>query len=262
MSEKLTDFENSQVGLICGVLEVTMLQSLNYFKNAQQQQLPLTMNPRVLYRGYTAAVINMGGCTMVQVATMGRVKKAILGDEERDLTDAEQFGGGFFAGVTSALVGGPVELTMIQQQRTGQSLLSTIGGLLNPNIVRGIVPTAVREGLWSMGYLAVPPVIGGAIRKNFPEQFDTADKARVPSAFLGAFLVCYASHPFDTAKTCMQGDIEQVWLRVCLCVCVFVCVRICGCACVCARCMSTANSSLTGDNGVSSGVCELNDGRL
>eukprot|EP00750_Incisomonas_marina_P017420 INCI20350.1.p1 GENE.INCI20350.1~~INCI20350.1.p1 ORF type:complete len:298 (-),score=42.14 INCI20350.1:99-920(-) len=214
MSEKLSDFENSQVGLLCGVLEVSLLQSLNYFKNARQQGLPLTLDPRVLYRGYTAAVINMGGCTMVQVAVMGRVKKILLGDQTdgegpRTLTNSQQFGAGFFAGVTSAAVGGPVELAMIQQQRTGNSLIATVGSLIGPNIARGMLPTAIREGLWSMGYLSVPPVIGSYLRSSMPETFDSDDKARVPASFLGAGLVCYGSHPFDTAKTCMQGDIEQ-----------------------------------------------------
>jgi len=209
MSARLTDVQNSQIGLICGVLEVTLLQSTNYFKNARQQGLPLSFDPRVLYRGYTAAVINMGGCTMFQVAAMGRIKKTLLAGEKRELTNQEQFGAGFTAGVTSAVVGGPVELAMIQQQRTGQTLLATVRGLINPNIVRGIVPTAIREGLWSMGYLSVPPVIGGALRNAMPDTFDSDDKARIPASFLGALVVCFGSHPFDTAKTCMQGDIAQ-----------------------------------------------------
>lgn len=209
MSERLTDAQNAQVGLLLGVLEVSLLQPLNYFKNATQQGLGLTLNPRVLYRGYTSAVLNMGGCTMVQVGVMGRVKKMLLGDDDRELRAVEQFAGGFTAGVTSAVVGGPLELIMIQQQRKGLSLFATTQELLGPTMVRGIVPTAIREGLWSMGYLAVPPVIGGVLREKFPTTFDSQEKARVPASFLGAFIVCYASHPFDTAKTCMQGDIEQ-----------------------------------------------------
>lgn len=211
MSERLTDFQNSLVGLLCGVLEVSALQWVNYFKNATQQGLPLSMDPRVLYRGYTANVFNMGGCTMVQVGVMGRFKKNILGDEQRKLTSAEHFAGGFTAGVTSALVGGPLELVMIQQQNNGGTLPATLAKLATPSrLARGFVPTAFREGLWSMGYLAVPPVIGGFLKNSYPDTFDSDDKARVPASLLGAFVVCYASHPFDTAKTCMQGDIKQV----------------------------------------------------
>ncbi len=62
---------------------------------------------------------------------------------------------------------------------------------------------------WLRRYLSVPPVIRGHLRSSFPDTFDSDDKARVPSSLLGAFTVCYLSHPFDTAKTCMQGDVER-----------------------------------------------------
>ena len=65
--QSLSDSENALLGLAGGGLEVTCFQSLNYFKNATQQGLPLSMDPRVLYRGYGANVANMGGGTMWQV---------------------------------------------------------------------------------------------------------------------------------------------------------------------------------------------------
>jgi hypothetical protein len=153
MSANLSDFENSVIGLSLGVLEITLLQPLNYVKNARQQRLPLTLNPSVLYRGFAAATLNMGACTMFQVTVMGRFAKTVLGGEDRKMTTSEQFAGGCFAGVTSAVVGGPIELVMIQQQRTGLSIFKTTAGLMNANITRGIVPTACREGLWTMGYV-------------------------------------------------------------------------------------------------------------
>ena len=44
---------------------------------------------------------------------------------------------------------------------------------------------------------------------SYPETFDTNDKARIPAALLGGLFACYLTHPFDTIKTCMQGDIER-----------------------------------------------------
>jgi hypothetical protein len=46
--------------------------------------------------------------------------------------------------------------------------------------------------------------------EQFPDTFDTQAKARVPAALLGGLFACYLTHPFDTIKTCMQGDIERV----------------------------------------------------
>ena len=36
-----------RLGITSGIIEVTMMQSFNYCKNARQQGLPLSMDPRV-----------------------------------------------------------------------------------------------------------------------------------------------------------------------------------------------------------------------
>lgn len=36
----------------------------------------------------------------------------------------------------------------------------------------------------------------------------------VGGAVLGGILCCYMSHPFDTVKTCMQGDVERSTYKV------------------------------------------------
>ena len=99
---------------------------------------------------------------------------------------------------------------MIQQQRKGGGSMETIKSIANPaNISRGFIGAAVREGLWTCGYLSIPPIVRSTLRENFPETFDTNAKARVPAALLGGLFACYLTHPFDTIKTCMQGDIER-----------------------------------------------------
>jgi Mitochondrial carrier protein len=47
------------------------------------------------------------------------------------------------------------------------------------------------------------------LMEKYPERFPDANTARVPAALLGGFFACYLTHPFDTIKTCMQGDIER-----------------------------------------------------
>ena len=42
-----------------------------------------------------------------------------------------------------------------------------------------------------------------------PDTFDSDDKARIPAAVVGGGIACALSMPFDTCKTCMQGDIER-----------------------------------------------------
>jgi len=210
MSTKLNEFQNATVGMTVGVIEVLCLQPLNYWKNMVQQGQPLSMNPKKLYRGVGANCVNMGSCTMLQFAVGGSVKKAILKGSDRKLSVMEEIGSGVAAGTFSALVGGPLELIMIQQQRKGTSTIETVKSIATPNnFFRGFIGAAVREALWTVGYLSIPPIVRGELMTNFPDQFDSAAKARIPASLLGGLFACYLTHPFDTVKTCMQGDIER-----------------------------------------------------
>lgn len=100
MSENLTEFENATVGMWVGVIEVLCLQPINYMKNMVQQGQKIIFNPAVMYRGVGANCVNMGSCTMLQFAVGGSLKQVVLGNEKRQLTDAEQMmcglGGGIF----------------------------------------------------------------------------------------------------------------------------------------------------------------------
>lgn len=210
MSTKLNEFQNATVGMTVGVIEVLCLQPLNYCKNMVQQGKPISMDPRKLYRGVGANAVNMGSCTMIQFAVGGSLKKMILGGEKRQLKSYEEMGAGICAGVTSALVGSPLELVMIQQQGKGGGTVETIKSIAVPkNFFRGFVGAAVREGLWTCGYLSIPPIVRRNLREAYPEKFDSDAKARVPAALLGGLFACYLTQPFDTVKTCMQGDIER-----------------------------------------------------
>lgn len=198
--------------MVVGMIEVLILQPFNYAKNMVQQQRPIQMNPGVWYRGVGPNCINMGSCTMIQFAVGGELKTlAAGGDPNKVLSLPEEMGCGVIAGATSALVGSPLELIMIQQQRKGGGIGVRLGNVMeNPvNITRGIVGMAIREALWTCGYLSIPPVVRRTLMTSYPETFDTNDKARVPAALLGGLFACYLTQPFDTIKTCMQGDIER-----------------------------------------------------
>lgn len=218
MSTKLTDTQNATMGLLCGGIEVSLLQGTNYLKNASQQGLPMTMNPRTLYRGYPSNLLNMGSCTMWQFAVCGIVAKQLTGGKERRLAPWEDMTAGLVAGVTSGVLGGPLELMMIQQQLKGGSVtarfaqigpVTYIGGQIGPGIFRGLVPTGAREGMWAVGYLSFPPIIRNYLLDNHSDTFTNENAARTVAAIFGAFVSCVASHPFDTVKTNMQGDIER-----------------------------------------------------
>uniref|UniRef100_A0A7S2XBM9 Uncharacterized protein n=1 Tax=Lotharella oceanica TaxID=641309 RepID=A0A7S2XBM9_9EUKA len=196
-------------GMTSGTVEVCALQPMNYWKNAAQQGMPFTLNPRFLYRGLGPNCVNMGSCTMLQFIFGGKIKNMITGGVPRPLSIPEEMGAGLSAGMLSALAGSPLELIMIQQQKKGLNILATTWSLLGPDIARGFTGSAVREGLWTVGYLSIPPIVRKFMRAKAPKIFDSDDKARIPAAISGAVFACYLTHPFDTIKTCMQGDIER-----------------------------------------------------
>eukprot|EP00326_Haptolina_ericina_P015708 CAMPEP_0181172908 /NCGR_PEP_ID=MMETSP1096-20121128/2704_1 /TAXON_ID=156174 ORGANISM="Chrysochromulina ericina, Strain CCMP281" /NCGR_SAMPLE_ID=MMETSP1096 /ASSEMBLY_ACC=CAM_ASM_000453 /LENGTH=368 /DNA_ID=CAMNT_0023260675 /DNA_START=17 /DNA_END=1121 /DNA_ORIENTATION=+ len=93
---------------------------------------------------------------------------------------------------------------MIQQQKKGGGLLSTALSLIKDGpmtFFRGTGPMMMREGIYAGGFLGVMPVTREMIRKHFPDSLGKTED----SAACG-----FASHPPDTIKTCMQGDIERV----------------------------------------------------
>mmetsp|Transcript_24214 Transcript_24214/g.36309 ORF Transcript_24214/g.36309 Transcript_24214/m.36309 type:complete len:274 (-) Transcript_24214:224-1045(-) len=209
MSQELSEFQNAILGATAGVIEVVALQPMNYWKNAAQQGLPLSIDPRLLYRGLLPNCVNMGTCTMLQFTFGGKIKNAITGGVVRDLSITEEIGAGLGAGIISATAGSPLELIMIQQQRKGTTIFATTLSLMNLNITRGFLGAAVREGLWTVGYLSIPPIVRNFMRTQMPDVFNTDDKARVPAALTGALFASFLTQPFDTIKTCMQGDIER-----------------------------------------------------
>lgn len=215
MSLNLSEAENASLGAFGGVIEVSLMQSLNYLKNAKQQGLPFTMNPRVLYRGFVSNCLNFSSVTMFQFAAAGKIKAILTGREIRTMTASEQLTAGALAGISSALLCSPMELLMIQQQRKGGSLPGTLASLIKKGvttngITRGMLMTAGREGIFAAGYLGVGPIIKEQVKTLFPDSIGASeDSARFFGSIAAGLFACYFSHPMDTIKTCMQGDIEN-----------------------------------------------------
>jgi len=191
-------------------MDVTLLQATNYWKNAAQQGLPFETNPKVLYRGYFANCLNNASCVMLQFAGTGVIQKLIVGGKDRPLTNIEQIGAAFSSGYLSGFVCGPIELAMIQQQRKGGSLGSTASNLISAGpstVMRGTLGICLREGIYCGGFLGLMPVLRSKVQAQYPDMSE--DKARFAAALMGGPFCSMLSHPPDTFKSCMQGDIER-----------------------------------------------------
>jgi len=214
MSVTLTDGQNAAVGFGMGVVEISAMQPMNYWKNARQQSLPLSCHPRLLYRGYVPSALNMSCTTMAQCAIAGKVKQWLTGGDIRALSPGEHLLAGVVGGVASApLITSPLELLMTQQQRKGGHVVHHLRQLAGRNLMRGAIPTMGREGVWATAYLVLPSVLRPYLRHSFPHVFPSDTAAMVPTSLLAAGFACALTQPLDTIKTCMQGDVEQVQYR-------------------------------------------------
>lgn len=212
MSVELSETENGVVGAGAGAVEVTLSQPLNYLKNARQQGLPFTMNPRILYRGYSANLVNNCSAAMLQFAIAGTLQRLVTRGEAREPSPGELVAAAVGAGVASAAFVGPLELVMIRQQVAGGSVVRAVRDVVSPGGsygARGVVCTAAREGIYSGGVLGIAPVVRQFLTTHFPEEFANEEKARLCGSVVSGVLCTYLSHPFDTVKTCMQGDVER-----------------------------------------------------
>lgn len=209
--QKLSGGQNCALGVLAGGIEVCINQPQLYFKNARQQNIPLTMNPRTLYRGLGISAMNMGGLTGVQFWLSGFFQKMALGGESRKLKMSEEIGAGFLGGFISGLPCCVWELLMIQQQRFGGSLVSTPGRIMalqGPKVfLRGLSTASGREGVFTMGYLGIAPVVQRTLIEDYG--FGTFQGGFMGAAIAGVFASA-VTHPMDTIKTCMQGDVEGV----------------------------------------------------
>jgi len=189
--------------------QVVILQPMLYAKNATQQGIALTLNPAVLYRGVGVSIGNMVVLTGAQFPLSGAVGNAITGGVDRPLGRGEKIASGFAGGAISGFLCAPMELIMIQQQRFGTSMVAAATRIVSEkgvlSLFRGLETSCGREGLFAAGYLGLGPVFAEYLRANHG-MGGSADFAGAAGA---GMIAATLSHPLDTIKTCMQGDIER-----------------------------------------------------
>lgn len=71
--QNLTDLENTVLGIGSGAVVGITMQPTLYWKNAAQQGMPFTLNPRLLYRGLGPAMTANVGEFALQYVGPARV---------------------------------------------------------------------------------------------------------------------------------------------------------------------------------------------
>lgn len=208
--QRLSPTQNLGLGMMSGVMAKLCNYPLLSWKNSSQQSLPISFNPKVVYRGLPVACLNLGGVTAVQFWFTGFFQK-LLSPGDQPITPMNQMAAAFLGGVCSGIPCSVWELTMIQQQRFGGSLMDVCKRVTSENGVaglgRGMSVTVGRESLFTMAMLGVTP----SIQRKLMEDFNMDPSISLAGGALsGALFSAVVTHPMDTIKTCMQGDIGRV----------------------------------------------------
>eukprot|EP01084_Bolivina_argentea_P156292 272369_1 len=210
--EELNGPQNVCVGIIAGCIQCGLDHPLITLKNMVQQSLPLSFNPRILYRGTVADMIGLSSLTAIQFFGTGFIKtlilqnKSLLNSSDLRLTANEMLISSLGGGMLSGIVCSPWELIMIQQQRFGGNLFANLCKItLDTTLTRGMIPAMCREGIFTMGYLGILPLL--EIYQNRYQDISMMNKFFC--AMVSGVFATICSHPFDTVKTCMQGDLNQ-----------------------------------------------------
>jgi len=207
--QMLSGRENCVLGMATGIISKACNYPFLVWKNAVQQGLAVSFNPLIVYRGLPMACLNLGGTTAVQFGATGFFQKLLAANGVEG--EAVRTGGAFLGGVASGIPCSIWELCMIQQQRFGGSMLGTPAKCIQEfgvsTLTRGFTMTMGREGFFTMAMLGVTP----AIQRNLVDKSGMQkNTALAIGALTGALIAGTCSHPMDTIKTCMQGDLGQI----------------------------------------------------
>lgn len=200
MSKNLTDGENVTIGVLAAFVEGVILQPTLFWKNAKAQNMPFSINPRVIYRGTTASLYNEMQMMGLQFGLTGLFQRFDLGE----------YAAAMLGGSTAAIFASPVELIMIQQQKFGGSVLNTVNKIVSEfgvkAMFRGLAPAMMRDALYVSGFLGITPLSQSYLIK---EHNMSVTQSGFWASMLGGVAAAVPSHPLDLVKTCMQGDMKQ-----------------------------------------------------
>lgn len=197
--------------MIGGTMETLALMPLITYKFCKQEGRPYPKFPG-MYRGVAIQAGNVAPVTALQLFFNGLFESGLKSINKREINSMEVVGCALSAGAASAILYGPVDLTMIHQQKLSLNVMQTVrhlSKLYGPfAIFRGLPCTAVREALYTSGYVALAPLITTKIM-TYPQWQDQYFLSSLTGAIIAGVIANGCSHPIDTIKTVQQADMTK-----------------------------------------------------
>jgi len=208
----LNEIENIGVGMVGGVTETCLLMPVLTAKFCLQEGRPLPTNIGGWYRGVAVQAGNVAPVTAVQVFLNGVIEKYGFGaTDAKPLTDTYKILASTMAGAGSAVLYSPVDLTNIQQQKLAKNPLDTVKHICANHgylsMWRGVSAMAVREGIYTAGYLGLAPVLTNYFA-TMPGREEKHLQNAIISCAIAGVTASLVTHPVDTCKTNVQADLS------------------------------------------------------
>ena len=206
IEKKLSAIENYAVGAFTGLAEVLVTNPLFVIKTKMQQNKPWILTPAAYYKGAAANALGFMPITAIQVGANKWIQSTLFNNHP---TYVQQVGAAFTAGVLSSFISCPVEKVMtLQNDHPKTNLSSLLKGHLQAKGLSGFfvgqLATSLREGGFSIFFLATPPVIKSKLKSHGLNDTSSSIIAGVSSGMVATLV----TQPADTIKTCQQSAVD------------------------------------------------------
>lgn len=205
--KKLSTIENYTIGALTGLAEVLVTNPFFVVKTKMQQNKPWLLKPTAYYKGSVVNALGFMPITAIQVGSNKWIQSNIF---HHHPTYMQQVGAAFSAGVLSSFLSCPVEKIMIMQN---ESPKVSVPNLLKEQLKSkglsgffvGQLATSLREGGFSVFFLAVPPIIKSKLKSY---GLDDASSSIAAGVFSGV-AATLITQPVDTIKTIQQSTVDS-----------------------------------------------------
>lgn len=205
--KKPSTIENYMIGALTGLVEVLVTNPFFVIKTKMQQKKPWILTPSAYYNGAMANALGFMPITAIQVGTKKGIESKIFNNQPNY---TQQMGTAFIAGVLSSCISCPVEMIMILQNEHPKTSLPK---LLNwqfktqglSSFFVGQFATSLREGGFSICFLAAPPVIKSKLKSYGLDDASSSILSGVSSGIIATVI----TQPVDSIKTQQQSMVNS-----------------------------------------------------
>jgi hypothetical protein len=193
------------VGGAAGVTEVAIMgQITSYLMNQKIQGKSIAKNPLHWYRGGLVNAASMAPITAIQKATDAYIRAHMKTKQRQELSSMQKMTAAFVAGATGALVSTPTEAIPVYMQKPENIKKTVLQASKDLKILawRGLSATAMRDGLFTIGYMALAPIM----QEKAEAIMGQSPASTVVGGIGGGLLTALITQPFAVVKTALQAD--------------------------------------------------------